>query len=251
MTFDVRRAATFLVIAGVAGAALFLPAVGFVGSLLLPAPLEPTTTHVAPLVGQAIWARANGGQATELQPINPFTLSRMATCHVMAEQLESRDEREAEHDECMKLLPGVQAIGYLSGVHMKGVGVWQDPRVPFVQIGMISRISSTWTRAELIDTLADRAEFGPLFRGAEAAARGYFKRSTAELTVPQAALLAALIGQTDFDPWCKPEETANLRRQVLARMRDNGAIDGATYDAADPAELGLVEPPPEHQPCAG
>lgn len=250
MTFDVRRAAIFLMIAGIAGAALFLPAVSFVGSLLLPAELEPSTTHVAPLLGEAIWARANGGQATELQPINPFTLSRMATCHVMAEQLETRDEREAEHDACMKLLPGVQAIGYLSGLHMRGVGVWQDPRVPFVQIGMISRMSSTWTRAELVDTLADRAEFGPLFRGAEAAARGYFSRSTSELTVPQAALLAALIAQTNFDPWCKPEEAANLRREVLARMRDNGAIDAATYEAADRTELGLTDPPPKRKPCA-
>ena len=34
----------------------------------------------------------------------------------------------------MWLLPGVQAVGYLSTVHMRSEGVWQDARVPFVQI---------------------------------------------------------------------------------------------------------------------
>ena len=49
-------------------------------------------------------------------------------------------ERDAEHDECFKLIPAVQAIEYLATVHMRSEGVWQDPRVPFVQIAMVTKM---------------------------------------------------------------------------------------------------------------
>ncbi len=73
-------------IAGVAGAVLFLPAISFVGTLLcaVAARSRPRRT-VPPLLADAIWARANGGRATQLQPLNPFTIARTATCHVFAE----------------------------------------------------------------------------------------------------------------------------------------------------------------------
>ena len=60
---------------------------------------EPATTHVPPLLGEAIWARALGGQATELQPVNPFTIGRMASCHLLAERFEDQAERDAQHED--------------------------------------------------------------------------------------------------------------------------------------------------------
>ena len=61
----------------------------------------------------------------------------------------------------------MQAIGYLASVHMRGEGIWQDPRVPFVQIALMTKLSNTWTRAELLDTLAERGEFPLGFIGAD------------------------------------------------------------------------------------
>jgi hypothetical protein len=53
-----------------------------------------------------------------------------------------------------------------------------------------------------------------------------------------------------WDPWCGPVSTVTrLRRPVLEKMRRNGVIDDAAFEAADRSELGLVEPPPAHQPC--
>ena len=83
MQIEPRRAVIGLLIAGAAGAFLFLPAITFVGTTFVPVP-TPATTHIAPLLGEAIWARALGGRATELQPVNPFTIARMASCHLIA-----------------------------------------------------------------------------------------------------------------------------------------------------------------------
>ena len=151
----------------------------------------------------------------------------------------------------MKLLPGVQAVGYLSTVHMRSEGVWQDPRVPFVQIATMNRITSTWTKAQLLDTLASRGEFGSGFIGAEAASAGYFGRPVDQLNLAQAAMVAAFIGDERVDPWCDPAAAANMRRRVLERMLDDGVIDEAAYQSANVAELGLATPPATHKPCDG
>jgi len=248
--FDPRRILVGLVVAGVAGAALFLPAISLVGTLLAPSQPVPATTPAPPRLADALWARANGGRATQLQPLNPFTIAATAGCHVFAE-LEEPERRETEHDECMKLLPGVQAVGYLSTVHMRGEGVWQDPRVPFVQIATMSRITSTWTKAQLLDTLASRGEFGSGFIGAEAASAGYFGRRVDQLNLAQAAMVAAFIGDERVDPWCDPAAAANLRRGVLERMLEDGVIDEAAYQSANATELGLAAPPATHKPCEG
>jgi len=248
--FDPRRILIGLVIAGVAGAALFLPAISFVGTMLAPSQPVPATTRVPPPLADAIWARANGGRATQLQPLNPFTMARAATCHAFAE-FDEPEQRQTGHDDCMKLLPGVEAVGYLSKVHMRSEGVWQDPRVPFVQIATMTRITSRWTKAQLLDTLASRGEFGSGFIGAEAAAAGYFGRPADQLNLAQAAMVGAFIGDGVADPWCDPAAAANMRRRVLERMLDDGVIDEAAYQSANVAELGLTTPPATHKPCEG
>jgi hypothetical protein len=247
--FDKRTIFSGVLIAGLTGPFLLVPAVSFVGSMLTPSHPAPAAVHAPPLLADAIWARANGGRATQLQPINPFTVGRTVSCLILAERLDSSPERDARQEECMTLLPAVQAIGYLTAEHMKSDGVWQDPRVPFVQIAHMTKVTSTWSRPQLVDTLAERAEFGAGFRGAEQAARGFFNRRTAELTLPQAALLAAVLGERRADPWCTPEHAARVRRRVLQRMRDNLAIDDPALEAADRSDLGLAARPADREPC--
>lgn len=250
MRLEPRPLLLGLAIAGMTGAGLFLPAISFIGTMLLPNQPVPAVRRVPPLLADAIWARANGGRATELQPLNPFTIGRAAWCHILAERYEPA-ERNAQHGECMKLLPGVQAAGYLSAVHMKGQGVWQDPRVPFVQIATMTRITGKWTKAELINTLAERGEFGSGFIGAEAAARGYFGLAPDQLPLPQAALIGAFTADARVDPWCDPEGAAGRRHRVLDEMRANQAIDEPAFGAADKSDLGLRPPPANHKPCKG
>jgi hypothetical protein len=246
---NARQAVGYLLIAGAAGGLLFLPAVTFVGNMLAPTQPALATTHVPPIIGEALWARANGGRATELQPINPFTLGRMMSCHLLAEVVRDGGEEDAQHEECMKLIPAVQAVGYVSNLHLQSQGVWQDPRVPFVSFATMTNVSNKWSRAQLLDALAERGEFIFGFKGVEQASRGFFNKPAAEVNVAEAAVLGALLNQGHLDPWCGPGQTAELRRKILEKMRDNGAIDEATLQSANAAPLGLGDPPPNRKPC--
>jgi hypothetical protein len=238
-----------LLIAALVGPFLFMPAVSFVGSMLVPSQAVPATVHAPSLLAEAIWARANGGRATQLQPLNPFTVGRAASCHLLAERFEDQAKRDAEHNACMALLPGIEGIGYLSSVHLRSQGVWNDARVPFASLAQINKVMSTWTRTQVIDTLAERGEFVLGFQGTDQAARGFFNRSAAELTLSQAALIGSLLGDTRSDPWCTPARAAQRRGQILERMRDNGVIDDAAFDAANRSDLGLVTRPSAAKAC--
>ena len=236
------NAVSGLLIAGLAGAVLLLPALSFVGDALQPVVLEPSHSPVPPLVADAMWARTLGGRATELQPINPFTVGRLLSCHVLAERHVTADERSKAHDDCMTLMPAFQAVGYMSTVHLRNEGVWQDPRVPFAQIANMTRVSAKWTRDDLLSTLAERGEFGAPFVGITAAARGYFGREPGQVNVMQAAMLAGVLGNYRLNPWCSPDAAARMRGRVLGLMRENGSISAETADAADRADLGLIAP---------
>jgi hypothetical protein len=239
-----------LFIAGVVGAILFMPAVYFLGLWLAPPRPVPVTTHIPLLLSDAIWARADGGRATELQPLNPINFVKHRACRAIAARTDDLTLRGARRAECMKQLPAVQAADYLSGVHIRDEhadsGGFREGISQFATAAWLTR---SWTKAELVDTLAARGEFGPRWRGADAAARGYFAREVEELTLPQAALLAGLVGDRRSDPWCDTVAAASIRHRVLERMRDNQAIDDVAFEAANRSELGLAPPPADHQPC--
>jgi hypothetical protein len=245
-----RRTLIVVAIAAVAGAVAFMPAVYFFGLWLAPPRPRPATSRVPPLMADAIWARAEGGRATEMRPLTPITFAEMRACRARAAQTADEALRAGRRAECMKLAPAIQAADYLSGVHMRAAniqpGTW---RMGLTQFATAAWLTRSWTKQELIDTLGERAEFGFGWRGVEAAANGYFGRAASQLTVPQAAMIAAFIGDRAVDPWCDPSAAAQLRRLVLERMRDNLVIDDVTMHAANVAELGLTTPPVDHKAC--
>jgi membrane peptidoglycan carboxypeptidase len=100
-----------------------------------------------------------------------------------------------------------------------------------------------------VDTLASRGEFGGQWRGADAAARGYFARQVGELDLAQTALLAGMLGDRRADPWCDAGAAASMRHRILERMRDNLAIGDTAFGPADREPLDLGSPPADHQPC--
>ena len=250
MRIERRRTLIVLIIAGVAGAILFLPAVYFFGLWLAPPRPVPVRTHVPPLLSDAIWARADGGRATELQPLNPISFVTHRVCRAIAARTDDAKLRGERRAECMKQLPAVQAADYLSGVHMRDENV--DPqsfRMGISQFATAAWLTRSWTKAELVDTLAARGEFGARWRGAGIAARGYFTREVEDLNLPQAALLAALLGDRGTDPWCDAAAAASIRHRILERMRDNLAIDELQFSAADGEPIDLGSPPADHPPC--
>ncbi|MEN3356247.1 MAG: hypothetical protein V7637_229, partial [Mycobacteriales bacterium] len=95
--------------------------------------------------------------------------------------------------------------------------------------------------------------FGAGAYGVDAASLRYFSVPAAELTLPQAALLAGLVQAPDTDsPLGRSPTAARSRRAyVLASMRGMGEITAAQQAAAGAAPLGLRPQPRPAQGCAG
>jgi len=247
---NVRKTVIGLFIAGVLGAMLFPFAIYFLGLALAPPRPVAETSAAPPFLGDAIWARIGGGRATEIHSVSPITFARFVACIIKAEQYDA--SKPGEHQpECQELLAGVEGTEYLSRMHMRDQKVPEGPRWAIGQFATNVWLTRSWTRAELLTTLAARGEFGAGLRGVEAAARHYFGRSAADLTLPQAAMLASFFKYrlNAYDPWCERAAAAEMRGRILQQMRDNLAIDDAALKAANASELELGPPPADNKPC--
>src|ERR1019366_1177562 len=82
--------------------------------------------------------------------------------------------------------------------------------------------------------------------GFEAASQYYFSKHARDLTLPEAALLAALPkGAEYYSPVKYPERALRRRNLVLSEMLADGKITRAQEQAAEATPLGLhIEPPP-------
>lgn len=251
MRFDKRKAFFGLVIASVAGAALFPVAIYFIGLAVAPPLPVPAKTAVAPLLADAIWARADGGNATELTPITQLSMARFAAC-VAIEDFNDTTPGDAQRvANCRAYMPALMGLEYLAGTHMRDASLQTSFGEGLARLSTTVWMTHAWTKADFLNTVAERGEFGAGLRGAEAASRHYFGRGAAELTLPQAAMLAAFIGDrnTVFDPWCGPAGAVAMRSRILQRMRDNNAIDEAAFKAANVGSLELGPMPADHKPC--
>ena len=77
--------------------------------------------------------------------------------------------------------------------------------------------------------------------GVEAAARSYFDVSAAELSVPQAAMLAGILQRPSaYSPYSRVELVRGRRDYVLRRMLEDGYIEPAQFEAAVAEPLGVV-----------
>jgi hypothetical protein len=248
---NARKILIGLPIAGALGAILFPFAIFFIGLAVAPPLPVAAPTPVPPLVANAIWARADGGRATALTPITHVSMAQFAACIAIEDFLDTTPGDARRVAACRQYMPAIQGVEYLSGVHMRDANLKPSFREGLGRFATTIWLSHSWTKDELLRTVADRGEFGAGLRGAEAASRHYFGRSAAELTLPQAAMLVAFVGDrtTAFDPWCEPAAAAEMRGRVLRRMRDNLSIDDAGLNAADMSELDLGPPPASHKPC--
>jgi len=78
--------------------------------------------------------------------------------------------------------------------------------------------------------------------GFKAASRHYFGKEVAQLTVPEAATLTAIIPlPSRLSPYRKPEEVLRRRNVILGRVLREDMITRAEHDAAVAAPLGLVK----------
>jgi membrane peptidoglycan carboxypeptidase len=96
------------------------------------------------------------------------------------------------------------------------------------------------TKDQILANYLNIAYYGDNAYGVEAAARHYFSKPAADLTLSEAALLAGIVrSPTEYDPVIHPDAAKTRRDLVLTRMRDVGVISDAQLTAAQNSDLGL------------
>ena len=251
MRLEERRLLKLGLIVAAVGAmvpVIYLTGIVFLGFSVAPHPVAEKTPAPA-LIKDAIWTRAGGGRAKKLRSINPVSMAQFVTCMALATGDE--DFRGDNHGKCDHLMPAIYGLEYFSAVHLREHGVQRYSfRGGAGSMATMLRLTHSWTREDLLNTLAARADFGYGWRGVDSAARGFFGRSSAELTLAQVAFIASRVGDTGTDPWCETDAAIGMRNRVLTGMRDNGLIAESDFQSASTAELGLVSPP-EGRPACG
>ncbi len=117
-------------------------------------------------------------------------------------------------------------------------------RRKLLEMALAVQIEKKFPKEKIMEMYLNRVYFGGGLYGAEAAARGYFGVSAAELTASQAATLAGLLkSPNSLSPWANPEGARENRDVVLRQMRDMGFLTGAEYQKAVADRLAIRERP--------
>jgi 1A family penicillin-binding protein len=94
-------------------------------------------------------------------------------------------------------------------------------------------LENLYSKQEILEMYLNKVYFGDGLHGVEAAARGYFGKSAADLTVPEAALLAGLIqSPSSYAPTVNLDRAVARRNVVLQTMVSSGSIDPITAERA-------------------
>lgn len=237
----IRTAVLWLAALGLLGGFSVFPMINLVGNSIAKGGLAPAATPAPPMFRAALWARALGAGPYRVVPLTEWNLFGLMTCHVVNGEVlaSTREQSNAAHEQCMETQPGLLLADQVARIHLRdSLG---KPRFPIEHTATMGRLTREWQIEQLLDTIAERQNFGHEWSGLEAASHGYFGKDAASLTAAEAALLAALVPQPGAtDPWCRPDRSRAERDHVLQRMRRNGAIDEAALRAALDAPLGVM-----------
>jgi len=105
---------------------------------------------------------------------------------------------------------------------------------------MISRkMEAAFTKDHILELYLNEIYLGNRSYGVAAAALNYFNKSLSDLTVSEAAYLAAITkGPSNYHPIENEKRAVTRRNWVIGRMLDDGRIDQATADEARAQPLG-------------
>ncbi len=119
----------------------------------------------------------------------------------------------------------------------------------FQEIFLSMQIERRFTKDQIFALYANQIYLGHGTYGFEAGAEFYFNKHVKELTLPEAALLAALPkGPEYYSPLRNPDRALRRRNLVLSEMLHDRKITEAQAAAAEAAPLGLhIEAPAEQR----
>ena len=106
------------------------------------------------------------------------------------------------------------------------------------------KLDLSYTKAQILQMYADVAHFGHGYYGLAAASCGYFGKAPAQLSWPQAALLAGLVqAPTAYDPLANYAVARARQAHMLARLTATGSLTPAQARRAYHQRLHLTGGP--------
>lgn len=103
-----------------------------------------------------------------------------------------------------------------------------------------AQLERYFTKNEILELYLNKVYFGDGLYGAEAAARGYFGKPAAALSLPEAALLAGLLkAPSNYAPTVNAGKAESRQGVVLQAMLDAKAITKAEYAEASRATVAI------------
>jgi membrane peptidoglycan carboxypeptidase len=127
------------------------------------------------------------------------------------------------------------------------------------QVALAVKLNFTYSKAQILQMYADVAYYGQNYYSLGAASCGYFGVPPADLSWPQAALMAGIVQDpSGYDPVTNPTEAHAREAHVLGRLVATGALSQAQANAAlaqpldvVPRAQALSAPPPGSSSCGG
>src|SRR5271170_4662671 len=115
----------------------------------------------------------------------------------------------------------------------------------FQEVFLSVQIERRFTKQQIFELYANQIYLGHGTYGFEAGSEFFFNKKAKDLTLPEAALLAALPkGPEAYSPLKYPDRALRRRNLVLSEMLQDGKITLQQANAAKAAPLGLhLEPP--------
>jgi len=101
------------------------------------------------------------------------------------------------------------------------------------------QIERHYTKEQIFTMYCNQIYLGSGNYGFEAASEYYFSKPVGQLTLAEAATLAAIIRGPIYSPIIHPDRARNRRNLVLSLMAHDGKVSQAAADAAEKLPLGL------------
>lgn len=120
-----------------------------------------------------------------------------------------------------------------------------DYRRKLEELLLAHRATNSYSKEQILEWYLNTNFYGNLAYGIEAAARVYFNKTAAQLTLPEAAMLAAIPQSPALNPFDNPEAAKQRQEIVLDAMAREGFISAEAAAAAKLSPVQVVARPEE------
>ena len=185
-----------------------------------------------------------------LQPGAPDERPLFASSLISA-TLAATDPAFWDRSEASLFLPGGQPA--LAQSLVSDLLMWDQPaglKRSLQERLLAAQILTHYGRPKVLEWYLNSANYGSLAYGADAAARVYLGKSARQLTIAEAALLAAAIQAPALNPLDAPRAALERQKNLIGRMEDLGLISAGQAEAAREEKLALAPAAPAGQDLA-